>query len=157
MGLYRGYLPSISSITYSFIPVFSGNSIAKLGEKTSASSAYSKGILVGALSCYSVASRRMRKGFIASFTASRVAIYMINVSKFLSKAALANLCLSINSTHLVMDKASVILYVFQARFPVSNCTFALLRDMKDIPRTTFILVLASKKGLSKNRILPNWF
>ena len=112
MGLYRGYLPSISSITYSFIRVFSGSSIAKLGEKTSAYSTYSKGILVRALSCYTVASRGMQKGCMASFTASRVVIYMTNVSKFLSKAAPANLCLSINSTHLVMGKASVVLYVF---------------------------------------------
>ena len=116
----------------------------------SACSVYSERISVKALFCYSAASRNARKRYLASFRASKAAIYMTNVSKFSSKAALANLCLLINSTRLVVDKASTVLYVLQVKFLVSNYTSVLLRNRKSFPRTTSILVSASKKISSKN-------
>ena len=139
----------------SFILVFSSSTITKSGEKTSAYSPYFKRVLVGALSCYSTVSRGAREECIASSKASRVAICTTNISKVLFKAALANLCLLINSTCFIVGKASAVLYVLQVRFPVLNYIFVLLRDRKSIPRTTSILVSASKKVSSKNRILPN--
>lgn len=78
---------------------------------------------------------------------------MTNISEFLSKVILPNSCLSVNSTHLVIGKSSAVLYILQVKFPIPTCISILLRDRKGIPKATFILVSASKKVSSKNRIL----
>lgn len=118
-------------------------------------SVYSKEILVGALFYYNNASKDVREGCIASSRAFRAAIYTTNFSEFLSKATLANSCLSINLTCLVVGKVSVVLYVLQVKFFVSNYISILLRDKKSISRITFLLVLTSKTVFSKNQILSN--
>lgn len=131
-------------MAYSFIYVFSSSSIAKSGDKTSTYSVYSMVILVKALSYTRTASRNARERYIAISKAFKTATYITNISDFLSQAALANLYLLINSTHLVRGKASAVLHILQLRFPVSNYISILLRDKKNIFRTIFILVLASK-------------
>lgn len=104
-----------------------------------------------ALSCYKAASKRVWEGYIADSKASRVEKYTTNVSEFLSKAALANSCLSISSTFLVVGKTLVIMQVLQISFLATNLMSALLNFRKTILRTTSILVSTSKKVFSKNR------
>ncbi len=72
-----------------------------------------------------------------------------------TRAALANFLLSMSLTQLVVDRASAVVYDLQVSFPSSaNLMSTLLRDRKGIPRTTSMLVSASKKVSSKNRALP---
>ena len=96
-------------MTCLLITVFSDSSIVRLGEITSALLAYSRTILVNALSYYWTASREAGERCTASSKVFRVVTCTTNVLEILSKAALANSCLSISSTRLVMGKASVAL------------------------------------------------
>lgn len=76
---------------------------------------------------------------------------MIKVSKFLSSAAFANSLLLISFTLLVVGKAFAVVQDLWISFSSSiNLTFALLRARKGIPRTTSMLMSASKKVFLKN-------
>ena len=66
-------------------------------------------ISVGALSCCWIASRGAREGYIVGFKACKTVTYTTNVLEFLSKTAFANLCLSISSTRLAVNKALAVL------------------------------------------------
>lgn len=90
----------------SFIPVFSGSSIAKSVENTSGYSKYLVGISVKALFYYKVAIWAIWKIWI--IVTFRIDIYIIKVSEFLSSTAFMNTFLSINSILLVVDKAFAI-------------------------------------------------
>lgn len=89
-----------------FMVMFSSSSIVKLAKKMSIYSAYSNKILVKALFCYRVTSKRAPKRSIVGFKAFKVTICTTNILKFLFRVALANLYLLINFTHLAMLKVS---------------------------------------------------
>lgn len=114
---------------------------------------YSGGTLVEVLSYYRIVRWAIWNGWIAIIF--RVTIYIINISKFSSRANLANSFLVMGLALLIVDKASMIVYDLQISFfsYSTNSTFALLKAKKGIPKTTSILVSAWKKGSLKNCIL----
>lgn len=92
--------------------------------------------------------------------AFKAATYTTNISETLLKTVSISLCLSISITYLVVEMNSATIYFLQMSSLASNLMFALLKARKDISRTIFILVLASKKVFLKNQTLlrpsANW-
>lgn len=82
--------------------------------------------------------------------AYRAATCIIKLLVFSYRAAFTNSFLSKSCTWLVVSKASAIVYDLQIKSFTSKLISVLLRDRKDMPNTTYILVSASKKVSLKN-------
>lgn len=80
-----------------------------------------------------------------------------NILFFKSNATNANSFISIISTCLVLNKIFTIIYLFYKRFLLINYKFVILKIMKNNSKTTFILLLVSKKIFAKNQIFSNLF
>lgn len=68
-----------------------------------------------------------------------------NIYESLLRTASTNLYLSISFIRLTIAITSAMMYFLQVSSLVLILTFALLKDMKSIPKTTSILMLTSRK------------
>lgn len=88
-----------------------------------------------------------------NISASKAVTYATNNSENLSIIIDMNLWSSICSNRLVLDMAFVAMLFFKISSLASNLMFVLPKNKINIPYTTSILVLISKKIFSKNWIL----
>lgn len=79
------------------------------------------------------------------------------VLKSSSNTVWANFFFSMSSTHLVVGKTLAVVENFWVSFFFANWISALLKVMKNIPRTMSILILANKKVSWKNWAFSSLF
>lgn len=117
-------------------------------QNTSIYSAYSLGISTSTLSVINNVIRALQDGCTLSCAPSK-ATYITKASSLEFRAEAANFLRFTSSTLFFINKTLVVVYLFYSSFFSTNLIFSLNRKRNSIPKTTFMLLSASRRFFQK--------